>query len=241
MKKWENHQSLQRNRPLISSKYHGNPPNSLEQSGWHWTTLLEWLIIWRGEGPLSIPPIHNTLADTTSTLWTACWIMWCLKVPKDRLNTKWTNSKTHCLKETCSLWVWKRTRKLPPLVILPLWVQCHLQWTQFLSSTQIANSSHSSEPHKTTSFINYAQTGKAEPQRWRLSLWDTSTVRTEENGAADAPQTGKWAENQKKRKRFHTHLWTMHWKLHVWAANDMHRLGGGGEVFLQHNLPHLTA
>lgn len=33
----------------------------------------------------------------------------------------------------------------------------------------------------------------------------------------------------------------MHLTLHVWAANDMHRLGGGGEVFLQHNLPHLTA
>lgn len=62
---------------------------------------------------------------------------------------------------------------------------------------------------------------------------------------SESPTEGKTKfkkKNQNRRKQIiNSHLWTMHLTLHVWAANDMHRLGGGGEVFLQHNLPHLTA
>lgn len=64
------------------------------------------------------------------------------------------------------------------------------------------------------------------------------------NRAANAPQRGKtnW-KSEEKEADFHQQSTNNAWKLLVWAANDMHRLGGWGgrEVFLQHNLPHLTA
>lgn len=141
----------------------------------------------------------------------------------------WHHTDRRSFNDSCQLWGWKISENIC-LSSSSSNCECCTINNKFLSSSQTDNSRDSSEPHKRRLSSITIRLGW---QGLEMEARSHRAVRAQENGAVNAPRSEKKrkkkrSENQKRRKQIiNSNLWTMHWALYVWAANDMHRLGGG--------------